>query len=464
MLWHIRNYREKGGLKFLEKNFGPFSQNIQFFGHHFSHAVSACVLSGFKESAVLVCDGRGALNSTTIWEWKNGKLNLWRRYRAPNSVGFIYSRFTQYLGFEPLSDEWKVMGLAPYGKPGVDLSYFIKIDENGYEVNLKSLLGKDYNDLSEIEKRLGPRRNPEEEITERHKDIAYALQEVTERIMLFLARQAVKLTGIRNLCMAGGVALNCKANGLILRSGIVNDIFIQPAAGDDGSALGAAFACYEKIDGKLPSLKMEHPYFGSSFSDEEIEKLLNTYKLPYKKLQNPAREGARLLTEGKIIGWFQGKWEFGPRALGNRSILADPRDPLMKEKVNNAVKFREEWRPFAPSVLEEYAEEYFEGCKSSTFMILTFYVKAEKRAKIPAVTHVDGTARVHTVKKSVNPLYWRLIDEFRKLTGITVVLNTSFNLKGEPIVGTPFDAIRTFYTSGLDALIIGNFIIEKKQK
>jgi carbamoyltransferase len=461
IIWFIKNRREKGGMKMIKREFGCLPKNVRFYNHHYSHAVSACVFSGMDEASVLVVDGRGAFNSTTIWHWKEGKIKLLKSYRVPNSIGFLYARFTQYLGFQPFEDEWKVMGLAPYGKPGVDLSPFIRIEEDGYWVNSAALLGKHYEDLSEIEKLYGPKREPEEEITQRHKDIAYALQEVTERVMLFLVKQAVSLTGSKNLCLAGGVALNCKANGLILRSGLIENIFVQPASGDDGSALGAAFACLGEIKGKLPLFKMEHPYFGMEFGEDEIERILKTYKLPYKKSDNPAKEAAKFLAEGKIVGWFQGKWEFGPRALGNRSILADPRDPSMKDKVNKAVKFREEWRPFAPSVLEEYAEDYFDTCSSSPFMILTFWVKPEKRAVIPAVTHIDGTARVHTVNKNVNPLYWQLIEEFRRLTGVPVVLNTSFNLKGEPIVGSPFDAIRTFYTSGLDVLIMGPFVLEK---
>jgi carbamoyltransferase len=257
------------------------------------------------------------------------------------------------------------------------------------------------------------------------------------------------------------VALNSKANGKIAASGLVDKIFVQPAASDDGVALGAALAAYLDNGGKLPNHPLRHGYWGPSFDDAAIESILKTYKLHYRRLEDVAPDVAELLAQGKIIGWFQGRMEFGPRALGSRSILADPRDPEMNTKVNNAVKFREWWRPFAPSFKREAASEYLESATDSPFMILTAQVRPEKRAIIPAVTHVDGSARPQTVEKETNALYWRLIDEFGKRTGVPVIMNTSFNLRGEAIVHTPTDAVRTFFSSGMDALCVGSFLVEK---
>jgi len=279
--------------------------------------------------------------------------------------------------------------------------------------------------------------------------------------MMNSVRRAIEKTGSKNVCLAGGVALNSKANGKIAASGLVDKFFVQPAASDDGVALGAALAGYLDNNGRLPNRAMRHGYWGPGFDDEAIEAALQTYKLRYIRVADPAASAAELLANGKILGWFQGRMEFGPRALGSRSILADPRDPEMNAKVNNAVKFREWWRPFAPSFTKEAAGEYLESATDSPFMILTAQVKPEKRRIIPSVTHVDGSARPQTVEKEVNPLYWRLIDEFGKRTGVPVIMNTSFNLRGEAIVHTPTDAIRTFFSSGMDALVIGSFLVEK---
>jgi carbamoyltransferase len=304
-------------------------------------------------------------------------------------------------------------------------------------------------------------RVAESEIAESHKNLAFAVQEACEQAMLTLARDAVAKTRSRNLCLAGGVALNSKANGKILSAGIVDRIFVQPAAGDDGVCLGAALVPYMEGGGKLPVRKMRHAYLGPQSSDTEIESALKTYKIPHTRVSDPAVAAAEMLSEGKILGWVQGRIEFGPRALGARSILADPRDPEMNAKVNNAVKFREWWRPFAPSMLSEVARDYVESAYDSPFMILTAQVKPEKRSVIPSVTHVDGSARPQTVERDVNPLYWRLIQQFGERTGVPVVMNTSFNLRGEPIVCTPTDAVRTFFSSGMDALVIGNYVVEK---
>lgn len=279
--------------------------------------------------------------------------------------------------------------------------------------------------------------------------------------MFALVREGVRLTGSRNLCLAGGVAMNSKANGRVLASGLVDHVFVQPAATDDGTAIGAALGVYAARGQAVPRRQMRDAYLGPAFTDDAIEQTLRTYKMPIVRVSNIARETARLLADGFIIGWFQGRMEFGPRALGSRSILADPRRAEMKDRVNACVKFREGWRPFAPSCLAEAASDYFEGCRDAPFMILTFGVRPEKRTEIPAVTHADNTARVQTVSRETSPIYWELIHEFALLTGVPVLMNTSFNLRGEPIVCTPSDAIRTFYSSGLDVLVLGSFIVAK---
>jgi carbamoyltransferase len=451
-----------GGAKCFRRQFGTTSARMRFVDHHLAHALSAFAFSGFRESTVVVMDGRGAHEATSVWHGHDGKLDQILTIPWPNSLGLFYAEFTGYLGFQKYSDEWKVMGLAPYGKTGVNLREFIIPDDAPYWVNQKRLLvGASTDDDSGIERSLGPRRAPESEIDDRHKHIAYAVQEACEQAMMTVVQMAIRKTGCRNLCLAGGVALNSKANGKILASGLVERLFIQPAAADDGAALGAALAPYMENGRHLPHIAMRHAYLGPEHSDADIESVLRTYKLRYTRLDDPAKTAAELLSQGKILGWFQGRMEFGPRALGSRSILADPRDPEMNGKVNNAVKFREWWRPFAPSMLAEAAPDYLESAFDSPYMVVTAQVKAEKRDVIPSVTHVDGSARPQTVEQSINPLYWRLISEFGKRTGVPVIMNTSFNLRGEAIVNTPTDALRTFFSSGMDALVIGSFWVEK---
>jgi carbamoyltransferase len=452
---------QRGGENGFRRSFKTSKAQFRFVDHHLAHAISAYAYSGFDDAAVLVLDGRGAWEATSLWHGRNGQIkHLWT-IPWPNSLGLFYAKFTQYLGFTPYSDEWKVMGLAPYGAPGMDLSEFIRPSENPYKVASKLLLARDSAPMAAIEARMGPGRIPESELEPRHKDLAFAVQDMCERAMITLARTAITQTGCRNLCLAGGVALNSKANGKIHTSGFVDQIFVQPAASDDGVCLGAVLAPYLDNGGKLPLRKMRHTYLGNECSDAEIEKALQTYKIRARRVADPAPVAAEMLANGKILGWIQGRMEFGPRALGNRSILADPRDPDMTAKVNNAVKFREWWRPFAPSMLSEIAGEYIESATDSPFMILTAQVRPDKRHVIPAVTHVDGSARPQTVERDVNPLYWRLIHDFGQRTGVPVIMNTSFNLRGEPIVCSPTDAIRTFFSSGMDALIIGNFVVEK---
>ena len=453
--------KQGGGWRKFTSYFGPTKARPRFIGHHLSHAISAFSYSGFQEATVVIVDGRGAWEATSIWHGRCGRLDHVSTIPWPNSLGLFYAAFTKHLGFEPYSDEWKVMGLAPYGNPGIDLQEFIQVDGHSYTVNAPCLIGSGNGTPSGLARKLGPPRLPESEIDDKQKNLAFAVQEACEQGMMNLVREAIGKTGCRNLCLAGGVALNSKANGRILASGLVDKLFIQPASSDDGVALGAALAPYQETDGRLPDVAMGHAYLGTEYDDSEIEKVLKTYKLRSTRLVDPARTAAELLSNGKIIGWFQGRMEFGPRALGNRSILADPRDPAMNVKVNNAVKFREWWRPFAPSMLAEAAPDYIESATDSPFMILTAQVKPEKRATIPSVTHVDGSTRPQTVEQHANPLYWRLIREFGDRTGVPVVMNTSFNLRGEAIVNTPTEAVRTFFSSGMDALLIGSYMLEK---
>src|ERR1700676_1958652 len=455
-MWH-----QQSGARVFRQWFGDVKARMRFVEHHLAHAISALGYSGFDDAAVVVMDGRGAREATSIWHGKNGRLEHVMTMPFPDSLGLFYSQFTGYLGFQPNSDEWKVMGLAPYGQPKIQLDAFIDTGVSPYRVHAKRIFGNGRGQFSEMSAALGPQRMPESEIDDRHKNIAYAVQDACEIAMMNVVRMAIEKTRCRNLCLAGGVALNSKANGKIAASGMVERIFVQPAASDDGVALGAALAPYLDNGGRLPNKAMRHAYLGPAFDDEAIEAALRTFKLRYARVSDVAATAAELLSQGKILGWFQGRMEFGPRALGNRSILADPRDPEMNAKVNNAVKFREWWRPFAPSFKKEAAGEFLEGAADSPFMILTAQVGAGERGVIPSVTHVDGSARPQTVEKEINPLYWRLIDEFGKRTGVPVIMNTSFNLRGEAIVNTPTDAIRTFFSSGMDALAIGSFLVEK---
>jgi carbamoyltransferase len=448
---------QKDGERLFRRHIGSPRNGFKRIDHHFAHALSAYPVSGFDEATVVVIDGRGAWEATSIWHGKGTELRLIDMVRFPNSIGLFYAQFTGWLGFERFQDEWKVMGLAPYGGPGVDLGSFISVSDGRYSINSRLLLNRP--DLSSIEKALGRARKPDESLSDRHRDVAWAVQDACERAELAVITRAISLTGSRNLCLAGGVALNSKANGLILSRGLVDRIFIQPAATDDGVAIGAALSA--PVAAGLRCREMTKAYLGLQSTHEEIEAALRTYKLSYQKLNNPAETAADLLARNQLVGWYQGREEFGPRALGNRSILADPRDVRNRDRVNNAVKFREEWRPFAPSVLEEAGTSLFENYHTTPFMTLTFQVKPEKKAAIAAAVHIDGSARVQSVTRDQNERYYDLIKIFAAKAGVPAVLNTSFNLKGEPIVNSPFDAIRTFYTSGLDALILDRCLIVK---
>jgi carbamoyltransferase len=455
-MWH-----QNGGANPFAQQFSPSKARYRFVDHHLAHAISAYSYSGFDDAAIVVMDGRGAWEATSIWHGLKGRIYPILTINWPDSLGLFYAVFTGFLGFMPNSDEWKVMGLAPYGEPGVDLSMFLDVRMSPYKANVRLLNGTGSNPYADWPKALGSPREPESDISELHKDIAYAVQDFCETAIMNVVRMALDRTKSKNLCLAGGVALNSKANGKIASSGLVDDIFVQPAASDDGVALGAALAPFFDGGQRLPLKPMRHAYLGPCFDDAAIAATLKTYKIRASHLSDPAATAADFLSQGKILGWYQGRMEFGPRALGCRSIIADPRDPEMNAKVNNAVKFREWWRPFAPSLKKEAAPEYLESAYDSPFMILTAEVRPEKRAVIPSVTHVDGSARPQTVEQQINPLYYRLIDEFGKRTGVPVIMNTSFNLRGEAIVHTPTDAIRTFFSSGMDALILGSYLVEK---
>lgn len=451
---------QKDGERLFRRHFGSPKNGFNRIDHHHAHALSTFPLSGFDEATVVVIDGRGAWEATSIWHGKGTDLKMVDIIRWPNSIGLFYAQFTAWLGFERFQDEWKVMGLAPYGGPGVDLSRFITVSDREYSVNSRLLLDAgNGSDLSGLESVIGPARKTDEPLLDRHRDVAWAVQDACERAELAIIERAISRVGSRNLCLAGGVALNSKANGLIVSRGLVDRIFIQPAAADDGVAIGAALSAPTAAG--LRCGEMTKAYLGPQSTSEEIETVLRTYKLTYEKLENSPEAAAHRLAEGQLIGWYQGREEFGPRALGNRSILADPRDVRNRDRVNNAVKFREEWRPFAPSVLEEAGESLFEKYHTTPFMTLTFQVRASKRADIAAAVHIDGSARVQSVTRDQNERYYDLIKCFAAKTGVPAVLNTSFNLKGETIVNTPFDAIRTFYTSGLDVLILDNFLLSK---
>jgi carbamoyltransferase len=453
---------QRSGEKLFTRAFGVPRNGFERIDHHHAHALSAYPVSGFDDATVIVIDGRGAWEATSIWSGKGRDLRLVEMIRWPNSIGLFYAQFTEWLGFEKYQDEWKVMGLAPYGSAGIDLNEFIKVTDEGYSVNSRRLLASGHQSkLFGIESVLGPARKSDDPLTDRHRDVAWAVQDWCERAELAIVKKAVSRVGSRNLCLAGGVALNSKANGLIIAGGLIDSIFIQPAASDDGVAIGAALS--KAFESGLRCKEMTNAYLGPRSSPENIEAVLNTYKLRFSKLSNAADTAAELLSNGQLLGWYQGREEFGPRALGNRSILADPRDIRNRDRVNNAVKFREEWRPFAPSVLAEAGSTLFEHYHPTPFMTLTFQVKPDKRDAIAAAVHIDGSSRVQSVTREQNPQYYELIERFAERTGVPAVLNTSFNLKGETIVNTPFDAIRTFYTSGLDALILENFLIVKER-
>ncbi|MBI5477726.1 MAG: hypothetical protein HY906_02655 [Deltaproteobacteria bacterium] len=442
---------------------------IVFVKHHRAHAASAFYSSGFADSAVLVFDGHGEENAITIWRGADRRLELLQEIDVPNSLGWFYSAFTEYLGWSPNEGETKLMGLAPYGAADAAIvrhvERMVTLTETGLRVDASQLFygrrsrGTRFGDA--IVRVLGPPRGVDDPITDRHRAIAWAVQRRLEEAAIHLARRALRLAGSPDLCLAGGVALNCKMNGEIHRQGLARRLFVQPLAHDAGSALGAAqVLALERGDDSR--FTMDHLYWGPDFGDAEIEAVLRRNQIPFRRPRDIAATAARLVAAGRIVGWFQGRMEAGPRALGGRSILADPSRPGMKDLVNDRAKFREPWRPFALSILEEHAGEYLRRPGPAPFMIVAYDVVPAKAPEIvSAMQPVDKTTRPQTVSRATSPRFWSLIDGFRRLTGIPAVLNTSFNVKGEPIVCSPADALRCFFGTGMDALAIGDFLIEK---
>jgi carbamoyltransferase len=437
--------------------------------HHTAHAASAYFASPFDRAAILIVDGVGEWAATTFYTAEGQRLKRLHSVSLPHSIGFCYSAFTEYLGFEPFDSEYKVMGLAAYGDSSRYRDQFqdvIRLEPGGrYRLNLPYFnfqydYGRDRWYGSRMIEAFGP-PCPSGELPGNHyADIAASLQERTEEVIFHMADWLSQATGSPNLCLAGGVALNSVANGKLLRRGPFQSVYIQGAANDAGCALGAALYRAHAVHG-LPWQEIRHLNYGPDYTREEIEQTIQASHMPYRSIEDPAETAAQLLAANKIIAWYQGRMEFGPRALGNRSILADPRQADMKDRINAAIKFREPFRPFAPSVLAEHVSDYFADLTDSPFMILVTDVLTEKRTVVPAITHVNGTGRIHTVERNHNPLYWQVIRRFGDLTGVPMVLNTSFNIRGQPIVNTPSEALATFFTSGLDALVIDHFLIEK---
>ncbi|MEI7634608.1 MAG: carbamoyltransferase [bacterium] len=465
--------RDKLWIKSIIRHELNYKGSILFNDHHLSHAASAFLVSPFGEAAILTVDGVGEWSTSTWGVGRGTTIDLHHETRFPHSLGLLYSAFTYYLGFKVNSAEYKVMGLAPYGKP----VYYDKVretvdwrEDGSFKLNIKYF---DYlHGLRMTNSRFdalfgGPPRKPETRLTQREFDIAASIQKATDEIMVALARNIQRQTGLKRLCMAGGVALNCVANARVLREAGFDDIFIQPAAGDAGGALGAAYYLYNCVLGHPRSYQMKHAFHGPGFSDNECRGQLDAFGAKYKPLDRETltRETAALITANHVVGWFQGRMEFGPRALGGRSILADARDPAMKDKLNMKIKFREGFRPFAPSVIEECAAEYFDlrDGIASPFMLLVADVREDKRV-IPSVTHVDGSARLQTVSCAEAPLYHELISEFGRQTGVPVIINTSFNVRGEPIVCTPTDAYRCFMRTNMDYLVVGTFLLDKRDQ
>ncbi len=435
---------------------GPYRWH--FVEHHIAHAASAFYASPFAHAAVLTLDGRGERATTTYNLGSGTRLERLGQVDMPHSLGLLYEQVTAYLGFLPSSDEYKVMALASFGGPRYrdEFRDIVRVGPDGrYTV-----------EPTRLEERFGPARRGGEPLEPRHYDVAQGLQTVLEEAALEIARWLREASGAEDLCVAGGVALNCVMNARLRDHGPFTRIWVQPAAGDAGAALGAALwvDTQERGDGQRTdgqrTYRMDHAFLGPAYDDTEIEAFLRWAKLPYRRLTDVADDTAALLAQDKVIGWFQGRMEFGPRALGARSILASPLHASMQARLNE-IKDREDFRPVAPVVLEEAAAEWFTDADVSPFMLFVYDVRPDKAARIPAVRHVDGTARIQTVNREQHPLYYDLIRRFQARTGVPVLVNTSFNTRGEPIVCTPRDAVECFWTSPLDALVIGSFLLEK---
>ncbi len=487
-------------------NYDKRKVSILFPEHHLSHAASAYFPSNFNHSAILTIDGVGEWCTASIGLGEGNKIKIIKELNFPHSVGLLYSAFTYYLGFTVNSGEYKLMGLAPYGNPeSEETAKFVELIKK-YLVDIKAdgsiWLNQDYFNYAtglrmtkddKWKTIFGfPRREPEADLEQKHCNLALAIQQVTEEIVIKLAKEAKAITGSDNLCMAGGVALNCVANGKLLQENIFKNIYIQPAAGDAGGALGAALAVsfmYFNEERVLPEKfdLMKGSYLGPDFSDKEINSMNKRVKANFKFFDNfneLTTHVAEKIAEGAVVGWFQGRMEFGPRALGNRSILGDARNPEMQKKLNLKIKYREGFRPFAPSVLAEDAQEYFDLDTDSPYMLIVSPVKESRRKPLPtdyfkldlwdrlyhqrsdlqSITHLDFSARIQTVHKETNPRYWELIHSFKQKTGYSLVVNTSFNVRGEPIVCTPYDAFRCFMSTEMDYLVINNFVYAKTEQ
>ena len=473
-------------------------ERLLFSEHHLSHAASAFYPSPFESAAILTLDGVGEWTTTSLALGKGNKLKVMKEIHFPHSLGLLYSAFTYYIGFKVNSGEYKVMGLAPYGDPCyADLikdKLITVADDGSFQLDMSyfeyatglTMTNKKFDSLFG-----GPPRKPEAKLTQREMDLAASIQKVTENIIVKIAKDIAKSTGERNLCLAGGVALNCVANGVLLREKIFDNIWIQPAAGDAGGALGAALSVwylYHNNERKISVQKdsMKGSYLGPEFSNTEIETELKACGAVYKKLSENEliEQVATALSDEKAIGWMQGRMEFGPRALGGRSIIADPRSPFMQKQLNLKVKYRESFRPFAPSVLREDVNEWFDHNSDSPYMLLVADVQKDKhramtadeealsgidklnipRSSVPAITHVDYSARIQTVHEDTNPRYYALISKFKDKTGCPIVVNTSFNVRGEPIICSPSDAFKCFMGTELDVLAIGNYLLFKKEQ
>lgn len=441
---------------------------FHYVNHHLAHAASAFYPSPFDEAAILSIDASGEWTTTWLGYGKGNDIRVIKEISFPDSLGMLYGAITGYLGFKFASGEGKVMGLASYGTPALvdEFRKIIAIDEENGDFHLDlsyfewQVKGRGHWVSDKFRSIFGPDRIPESEVDDRHADIAYALQAVTEEAAMALARYLKKQTGSDNICLAGGVSLNAVMNGRLLKEGPFGQMFIQPAANDPGTSVGACLLTHIRNGGGR-DYRMEHAYWGPSYSNGEIEQALKAAGVDYRRVDDAPAEAAALLAGDKIVAWFQGRMECGPRALGNRSILSDPRAEEKKDILNARVKHREGYRPFAPSVLEEKVGECFDSDHPSPYMILVYNVLPERKHDLEAITHVDSTARVQTVSSRTNERYYRLIEEFEKHTGVPVVLNTSFNVRGQPIVNTPAEAVDCYLGTGIDALVIGDFVTIK---
>jgi carbamoyltransferase len=466
----------------MTRELGVPGSKLLFADHHMSHAASSFFTSPFEESAILTIDGAGEWSTSTLGVGRGNKIEIQKELRFPHSLGLLYSAFTAYCGFEINEGEYKLMGMHPYGKPvHVDrIMELIEVADDGslwHDMRYFSYhYSRDTTLSRRFEEHFGrPARDPklgDKSLDPYYCDMAASIQKVTEDIVQRMARHAHELTGLPNLCLAGGVALNSVSNYKLLRSGPFENVYIHPAPGDDGGCVGAAYWAYNHVLDQPRGPALDHAYLGSEYGDEEIEDFLRRNDIAFEKFEDDEAFfdfAARALADGMVCGWYRGRFEWGPRALGARSIIADPRKAEMKEKLNAKIKFREAFRPFAPSVLEERADEYFEIPDAqrhypARFMLYVAPVREEKRAVLPAITHEDGSGRLQTVYRETNPAYHRLIERFGELTGVPVIMNTSFNLKGEPIVEHPSHAFNTFSLSGMDLLFLGNYVVREDAK